>query len=88
MTHNHESRTPRRQSFWKTRTGVAFITFITVAGLLLAYEHRVHIFTGEWLLAALLLVCIGMHLFMHGAHGGHGGGRKDSTDDGPGDDVR
>lgn len=60
--------------FWKSRLGLALITFLAVGGLLLAFEHREHILTGDWSLALLLLVCGGMHLFMHGGHGGHGGG--------------
>jgi len=50
------------------------IVFAAIAGLLLAYGHRVHPFNGNALLLALLAVCIGMHFFMHGGHGGHGGG--------------
>jgi len=65
----HPQTTP---GFWRSRTGVALIAFLAVAGLLLVYEHRVHIFTGDALLIGLLLLCIGMHFFMHGGHGGHG----------------
>jgi Na+/glutamate symporter len=65
----HPQTTP---GFWRSRAGMALIAFLAVAGLLLVYEHRVHIFTGDALLIALLLLCIGMHLFMHGGHGGHG----------------
>lgn len=57
----------------KTRAGVVLLTFLALGGFLLAYEHRVHIFTGNGVLIGLLAVCIGMHLFMHGGHGGgHG----------------
>ncbi|MCV0371756.1 MAG: DUF2933 domain-containing protein [Filomicrobium sp.] len=42
-------------------------TVLAVAALLLAYEHRIHIFTGNVLLI-LLALCIGMHHFMHGGH--------------------
>lgn len=81
----HESQYNRSQSFWKSRAGVVLITFLAVAGLLLAYEHRVHLFTGDWWLAGLLLLCVGMHFFMHGGHGGHGrsgpnGGRSEGDD--------
>lgn len=80
--HNHsEHEQPRPPSFWSSRAGVVLIAFLAVAGLLLVYEHRMHIFTGDWLLVVLLAFCIGMHLFMHGGHGGHGGGHHhdDST---------
>jgi heme/copper-type cytochrome/quinol oxidase subunit 4 len=66
--------------FWKSRTGTVLIAFLAIAGFLLVYEHRVHIFAGDALLIILLAVCIGMHLFMHHGHGGHGD-RDDGNDD-------
>lgn len=84
-THNRsEHKPPRPPSFWSSRTGIVLITFLAVAGLLLVYEHRMHIFMGNWFLVALLFLCVGVHFFMHGGHGGHGGGhgRDNSTDDG------
>ena len=38
---------------------MVLITFLVVAGLLLAYEHRVHIFTGNGILIVLLALCVG-----------------------------
>lgn len=61
-------------SFWRSRTGVYLIVALVVGGLLLGYEHRVHILGSNWLLWLPLLLCVGMHFFMHGGHGGHGGG--------------
>lgn len=58
-------------SFWKLRAGVAVLFFLAVGGLLLAYEHRAHLFSGSCLLIFLLLLCSLMHLFLHGGHG-HG----------------
>ncbi len=58
-------------NFLRSRSGVAFLTLMTIAGLLLAYEHRAHVFTGTAMLVALLGVCIAMHVFMHGGRGGH-----------------
>ena len=55
---------------------MVLIAFLAIAGFLLAYEHRIHLFTGEIALLVLLGLCVGMHLFMHGGHGGHGGGRN------------
>lgn len=60
-------------SFWRSRSGLVMFVFLAVVGLVLVYEHRVHIFTGTGVLIALLALCIGMHFFMHGGHGGHGG---------------
>jgi len=72
-----EDHTNHDKSYWKSRTGITVIVFLAIAALLLGYEHRIHIFVGDWLLGALLLGCIVMHLFMHGGHGGgHGGGDK------------
>lgn len=72
--HSHSDHTPQPGGgFWKSRTGVVLIAFLAIAGLLLAYEHRIHIFTGNGFLVGLLLACVVMHFFMHGGHGGgHG----------------
>ena len=59
-----------QQSFWKSRVGVSLIIALTIAALLLGFEHRVHIFAGNGFLVLLLLGCGVMHLFMHGGHGG------------------
>ena len=61
-------------SFWRSRAGIYLIVALVVGGLLLGYEHRVHILGSNWLLWLPLLLCVGMHFFMHGGHGGHGGG--------------
>jgi len=65
--HEHEDQ-PKKSRIWS-----AFVVFAGAAGLLLAYEHRAHLLTGNVFLFALLAACIGMHFFMHGGHGGHGG---------------
>jgi heme/copper-type cytochrome/quinol oxidase subunit 4 len=80
--HDHSRHQPQPTGgFWKSRTGVVLIAFLAVAALLLTYEHRVHVFTGNGILIALLALCVGMHLFMHGGHGGHGGGRDSDGGD-------
>ncbi len=72
---NHGEHEPQpRRSFWRTRTGITFLAFLAVAAMLLAYEHRVHLFAGNAGLVLLLVGCFVMHLFIHGGHGGHGGG--------------
>ncbi|MDA7429209.1 DUF2933 domain-containing protein [Primorskyibacter aestuariivivens] len=65
-------------SFWKSLAGIYLIVALVLAGLLLGYEHRVHIFASNWILWLPLLICVGMHFFMHGGHGGHGSGGKKS----------
>lgn len=62
--------------FWRSRAGIVVLVFLGVAGFLLLYEHRAHVFTGNGILIGLLALCVGMHLFMHGGHGGHGGGHN------------
>ncbi|MBO9463324.1 DUF2933 domain-containing protein (plasmid) [Labrenzia sp. 5N] len=62
----------RPPSFWKSRTGTVLIGALVIGGLLLGYEHRIHIFGGYSFLWLLLLVCVGMHFFMHGGHGSGG----------------
>lgn len=64
------------QRFWRSRTGMILIAFLAVAALLIGYEHRVHVFTGNGVLIALLALCVGMHFFMHGGHGGNGGSKE------------
>ena len=58
------------KGFLASRAGLALLAFLAVAGLLLGFEHRAHLLTGDGVLLVLLLVCVGMHLFMHAGHGG------------------
>lgn len=77
MTTKHPvHRRPDGGGFWRSRTGFAAIVFFATIGLLLAFEHRAHLLTGPGLLVFLLLACVGVHLFMHGAHGSHGNGHE------------
>lgn len=69
--------------FWRSRTGLVLLGFLAVAGLLLVYQHRVHILTGDGILPLLLALCLGMHLFMHGGHGGRGGDNNSDRRGGP-----
>lgn len=63
--------------FWRSRTGVALLAFLAFAGVLLVFEHWAHL-AGALPLLLPLLICIGMHFFMHGGHGhgGHGSADK------------
>ena len=77
--HDHVQRSPPPSgNFWRSRAGIVLIVFAAIAGLLLAFEHRAHLLTGNGLLLVFLALCIGMHFFMHSGHGGGGpdeGGR-------------
>lgn len=59
--------------FWRSRFGTALVVFLVIGGLLMAYEHRMHLFSIELFPILLLIVCVGMHFFMHRGHGSHGG---------------
>ncbi|QIE47722.1 DUF2933 domain-containing protein (plasmid) [Pseudohalocynthiibacter aestuariivivens] len=75
--HDHDHHQDNQEKgFWKSRAGVFLLIALGIGAFLLLFEHRIHIFAGNGVLALLLLVCVGMHLFMHGGHGGHGGGDK------------
>lgn len=67
MTTGHDEK----GAFWRSPTGVTLVVFLVVAGLFLVLEHGAHLL-GAWPLLFLLL-CAGMHFFMHRGHGGHGG---------------
>lgn len=62
----------KEQSFWRSRSGITLIVVLSVLGFLLIYEHRGHILGSGLLIWLPLLICVGMHFFMHGGHGGHG----------------
>ena len=67
--HSQHRRVAPKGGFWRSRTGIALIVFLAAASFLLVYEHRAHLLTGSWLLVVLLLLCVGMHFFIHGGHG-------------------
>jgi len=76
--HDHSSATPEggdrnRRPFLNTPAGFALCVFLAVAGVLIWIEHRAHIL-GTLPLLLPLLICAGMHFFMHKGHGGHHGG--------------
>lgn len=63
-THAHQA------PFWRSRTGVtllAFLAFLAFTGFLLVTEHWAHV-AGILPLALPLIICLGMHFFMHGGH--------------------
>jgi multisubunit Na+/H+ antiporter MnhG subunit len=53
-------------SFWKTRSGMAFLAFLAIAVFFLLTEHTAHVLGA--LPYLLLLACPLMHLFHHGKH--------------------
>lgn len=79
MNDDNASDQPGRAqgSFCMSRFGMVLLAFLVIGGLLLVYEHRMHLLNRDLLPTLLLLVCIGMHFFMHRGHGGHGGDGSD-----------
>jgi len=67
MEHDsNEGQGNGRFRFW-----LAVGIFAVFIGFLLLFEHRSHIPNDYIFVAVILGICIGMHFFMHGAHGGH-----------------
>ena len=70
MQHKHESD---KVDGMKSRTNIALVVFLVIAGFFLVAEHRAHL--SAWIPYwpyLLVLACPLIHLFMHGGHG-HGG---------------
>jgi len=55
----------------RSRTGLALLVFLIIAGFFLTTEHTAHLFGVLPFL--LLLACPLMHVFMHGGHGDQDG---------------
>ena len=72
--HMNRDEPTRPPSFWRSRAGIYLIVALAGGGLLLGYEPRVHLLGSGLLIWLPLLLCVGMHFFMHGGHGGHGKG--------------
>ena len=81
MNHNHahDQQTDHvgAPPFWRSRYAIGLLVFGAVAAYFLLSEHRAHFFGALPFL--LLLACPLMHMFMHGGHGGRGGGHGDSA---------
>ena len=60
-----------RGSFWTSRGGLVLLAFLVIGGTLLFTEHRAHVL--GYLPFLFLLACPLLHMFGHGAHGGHTG---------------
>lgn len=70
----------RSPPWWRSSTKLPFAVFLAIVAFFLWTEHKAHVI--EFLPWTLLLVCVGMHLFMHGGHGGHGGGHDHGEETG------
>jgi hypothetical protein len=71
MNHDHPEKPP---SFWRSRTGLAFLGLFAIAAFFLFTEHRAH---ALGVLPFLLLaLCPLLHFFGHGGHD-HGAEKGD-----------
>lgn len=71
--------------FWPSRAGGYLVAAFVLAGLMLWYERRNHIFENTLLFWMPILICVGMHFYMNGGQGGdrkHGAGGSRMTDTG------
>ena len=63
----------------RSRTWLAFVGFLAIAGFFLFTEHRAHLFGVLPFL--FLLACPLLHMFGHSGHGGHGQQRGQGAHD-------
>ncbi len=79
MDHSHDERHGNEsRSLRRSRTGLALLGFLAIAGFLLFTEHRAHVLGV--LPFVLVALCPLLHIFGHGGHGGHGGSGRASDD--------
>lgn len=69
---DHGNEDSGKPSFFASRANIVLIGFLILASFYLVTEHRAHLF--GWLPWLLLIAWPLMHFFMHGDHGGRGGG--------------
>jgi len=71
------------KTIWKTPRVLTALGLSAGLGILLLIEYGPRLALADALLLGVLLLCAGMHLFMHrghGGHGGHGGGHREAAD--------
>lgn len=74
---DHGSRDREKSGLFASRAGIVLIAFLVIGGFYLVTEHRAHLipYLGYWPFL-LILACPLLHVFMHGGHGDHGGGKN------------
>ena len=64
----------KQSSFLNTPAGYAVCLMLAALAIFLWVEYRLQVADALPLFLPLL-ICIGLHFFMHRAHGGHGDGK-------------
>lgn len=59
-----------RQKFLLSRTGFSLAILLALVAVYLWLDHKAHVIEVLPLLLPLL-ICVGMHVFMHRGHGSH-----------------
>ncbi len=66
MNPEHPQHSKLPAPFWRSRTGLALLGFLAIAGFFLFTEHRAHVLGV--LPLVLVALCPLLHLFGHGGH--------------------
>lgn len=66
MNPEHPQHSKPPAPFWRSRTGLALLGFLVIAGFFLFTEHRAHVLGV--LPLVLVALCPLLHLFGHGGH--------------------
>jgi hypothetical protein len=82
MRSSMSDRSENGTRFWNSRPAWLLIMALAAVAPYLWLTHRAHILEVLPLMLPLL-ICVGMHLFMHRGHGGHRGHRAHDVRRGP-----
>jgi hypothetical protein len=69
LDHDERAAEPASRS-WAAPVRVGSMALLVLMSLWMISMHRVHVFTADAIPIALLVACLGMHVFMHRGHGG------------------
>lgn len=79
QTDPHPDPTHRPTPFWRSSTGRWTLLGLLVAAVVFGWEYRTALFSSALIIWLPLVLCVGMHFFMHRGHGSHQG--RDIDDD-------
>ena len=73
QTDPHPEPSHRPTSFWRSSTGRWALLTLAVAAIFFGWEYRTALFSSALIVWLPLVLCVGMHFFMHRGHGSHHG---------------